>query len=107
MLWNIVKTDFIQCTVHIFCVIDVVLNPVCFILLTVNFALNFQVFLASKCYLYKTCYSCNYFSPASLYFCVFYYRNEPSDCNSITYWNLKVRTVPEGACPDGHNRLQQ
>lgn len=34
-------------------------------------------------------------------------RNEPSDCNSITYWNLKVCTVPEGACPDGHNRLQQ
>lgn len=34
-------------------------------------------------------------------------RNEPSDCNSITYWNLKVYTVPEGACADWHNRVQQ
>lgn len=34
-------------------------------------------------------------------------RNEPPDCNSITYWNLKVYPVSEGARPDWHNRIQQ
>ena len=36
-----------------------------------------------------------------------FFITEMSRQTATAYWNLKVRAIPEGACPDGHNRLQQ
>lgn len=104
MLWNILKRDFIQCTMHMFRVIYVFLNRFPYS----KFCMKLKYFWhVNIIYIKQVIVVIIFLLPPFIFIYVFYYRNEPSDCNSITYWNLKVYTIPEGTCPDWHNCVQQ